>query len=88
MTPIDGLRLLDTAGKPTTIAALNATAIAWHVKYGDLGEFWPDGRPTSTFMSGACRQGWHRGCRGIRAKGHATNAKPRLACECPCHRVS
>ena len=40
MTPIDGLRLLDTAGRLTSIDVLNRRAKAWHAARATPSAYW------------------------------------------------
>ena len=57
----------------------------WHDRYGERGEFWPDGRPASTFMSARCRGSDHRGCFGKRSLDGTIDKDQIVPCECVCH---
>ncbi len=61
-----------------TWGEINALNVAWHEKYGEMGEFWPSGRGESAAVSVSekCRHGQHADCIGLR--GHRS-------CECICH---
>ncbi len=83
------IHILDNAGNETTIAALNARAIAWHRQHDEPPIEMVDMRGWSV----ACRVGRHLGrssgsCHGRRRATGLLPYNRYVACECTCHEVA